>query len=343
MFEWLHIKNFQAHADLLIEFGPGPTVICGTSDRGKSSIFRALRWVCTNKPNSDGFIRWGTTLCEVTLCVDGHTITRARGKGVNTYTVDGRELKGFGVNVPQEVSEILGLDAGGLNWQKQIEAHLWFHDQSSTVINEINRLVDLSIIDTATSRMAAEHRTAQTRVTHCAEELTRTKQQYQKLQGVPQKVADWDVVFDAYEQHTKATDAAEVVRGLLTRAQGHKAAVDAHRAQGVALSGVVNLGTAWRNSVADVDAVKQLVNKAKGHALQLAFGPPRDMPVELTEACDEVNRYGAGVKHLKQLVDAARWCCTNYQNHALKLAAATKRAETLQQGAKLCPTCKRPL
>jgi DNA repair exonuclease SbcCD ATPase subunit len=58
MIKRIEIKNFQAHKNTEIDFDPGVNVISGASDAGKSSIFRALLWVITNRPSGDSIKNW---------------------------------------------------------------------------------------------------------------------------------------------------------------------------------------------------------------------------------------------------------------------------------------------
>ncbi len=65
----LQLVNFQVHTGLIIDFSPGITTIVGPTDHGKSSILRALRWVCLNDLSGEQFIREGRKSCAVCLFV----------------------------------------------------------------------------------------------------------------------------------------------------------------------------------------------------------------------------------------------------------------------------------
>lgn len=105
MIRSIHIKNFQSHADSILELSPTVTVITGESDQGKTAILRALRKVLRNIPTGDFFIRWHQTgNCEIEIDVDGVPIKRIVGKkNVNVYSIGEMEFKNFGVNIPDEV------------------------------------------------------------------------------------------------------------------------------------------------------------------------------------------------------------------------------------------------
>ena len=324
---------------LIEEVIEGVTTIVGPSDTGKSAVMRALRWVCTNTPNGDNFITWGQTLCEVTLYVDGHVVTRARGKGVNTYTVDGKVLKAFGITVPTEVTDVLGLDAGGLNWQRQVDTHLWFHEKSSTIINEINRLVDMTVIDTATSRLSAQHRQAQTRCTIYTEELKAAKAKHESLVHTPDKIAAWDTVMAAWDAWQAAATQRQTLAGHVATVKQHRVRVHALRAMGQDLAKVVAVGTAWRAAVAAVAALQGLVGPCRAHYATLAGGVPPALPVGLVQARAAWLDAKAAADKLWAVVTAVRACAINLD----RATANFNKAQTTAATFKTCPTCKRPL
>lgn len=105
MIRSIHIKNFQAYADTVLELSPAVTVITGESDQGKTSILRALRKILRNVPTGDFFIRWNQSgNCEIEIDVDGVKIRRIVGKkNVNIYEIDGLPFKNFGISIPEEV------------------------------------------------------------------------------------------------------------------------------------------------------------------------------------------------------------------------------------------------
>ena len=153
----LILKNFQRHKDLTINLD-SVTALLGSTDCGKSSCLRALRWLSLNRPSGDSFIRRGAKTCSVELQVDGHTITRERGGGKNTYTLDSKEYAAFGQDVPEEIQKVLNLDEG--NFQGQHAPAFWFSRTAGEVSRELNQIVNLSLIDSTLAALAASLRQA---------------------------------------------------------------------------------------------------------------------------------------------------------------------------------------
>lgn len=145
MLESLTISNFQKHRKLTVQFDKGVTCIVGPSDAGKSAILRALRWVAFNKPSGDEFVKQGASRAKVILNVDGRHIKRRRGKGVNSYSIDGNRLKAFGSDVPVDITKLLAVD--NINFQSQHDAPFWFSNTAGEVSRQLNEIVNLEIID----------------------------------------------------------------------------------------------------------------------------------------------------------------------------------------------------
>lgn len=121
--------NFQSHKHSEIEFSDGLTVICGESDRGKTSLCKRLfSWVINNDLSGDFFVRnndsgktnskgellkeeecYGTVIFE-----NGITLTRKKIKTKNIYELideNGEvfEFENFGHEVPLKIRETIPL------------------------------------------------------------------------------------------------------------------------------------------------------------------------------------------------------------------------------------------
>jgi hypothetical protein len=144
----LRLLNFQTHKKLSIKFSKGITTIVGTSDSGKSAIVRALYWLAFNKPAGNKFKTHGMGDVGVQLVVEDTQITRRKGKGRNSYTINGQTLKAFGAEPPEEVTKILQLQP--FNFQHQHDPAFWLTLSAGEVAKRLNSVVDLSIIDKST-------------------------------------------------------------------------------------------------------------------------------------------------------------------------------------------------
>jgi len=188
MLDKLTITNFQCHRHLTIEFDPELTVIVGPSDRGKSSIIRALKWVCLNKPAGAEFIRnWSksdrTIMATAHLEVSDRRVIRQRSKSDNLYQFGEESFRSFGSSVPDPIANLLRVSE--LNFQDQHEPAFWFHLSAGQVSKELNSIVDLSIIDSAITNARSELGKAKASVEYSKEALTEAQQKFDDLEWVP--------------------------------------------------------------------------------------------------------------------------------------------------------------
>jgi hypothetical protein len=110
-----------------------------------------LAWAIFNKAPHSDLISWGTNQCDVEIKIGDDTIKRTKGKSTNLYSLNGVEFKAFGLGVPDEISKLLNMDS--TNIQNQHDSPWWFQDTAGEVSRHLNRIVDLSIIDTTLANL----------------------------------------------------------------------------------------------------------------------------------------------------------------------------------------------
>lgn len=145
MIKTISLTNFKSHKETTIELHPNVNLIVGTSDSGKSTILKAVRWLATNKPGGDSVRRWGTKATEISITTDdGHIFKRGKSNK-NYYSLDDKLLEAFGTEVPDCVSKALKI--GDFNFQQQKDSHYLFSQTSGEVAKKLNAAADLEIID----------------------------------------------------------------------------------------------------------------------------------------------------------------------------------------------------
>jgi len=144
------LKNFQSHHYTELEIGPGVTAILGDNDSGKTAVVRALRWLLWNRPSGDSFrSHWGGTT-EVSLKIpERGTLSRIKDKTVNLYRINDSELKAFGNNVPEEVSQFLPINY--INFQFQTDPPFFLSLSSGERANLLQKVTKLDILSKANS------------------------------------------------------------------------------------------------------------------------------------------------------------------------------------------------
>jgi exonuclease SbcC len=172
----VEIHNFQSHADTVAVFSPGLNIIVGESNNGKTSIFRAIKWVTDNTPLGNDFIMTGQNECWVKITYsDGSFIQRYRTvKDSGYYNIhyfddttgqwEDRQYQGFTNNIPIEVANVHQMPKVFVT--KDIETHLNMMDQleGPFLVTEsqaqkaaaIGRITGTNIVDDAIKECSQE-------------------------------------------------------------------------------------------------------------------------------------------------------------------------------------------
>ncbi len=129
----IEIDNFMAHDRLVLELGPGMTVITGPNNTGKSAIVEALRCVAENPPAAQ-FIRHGSKEARVSVTLqdpDGEwRIVWIRVKGHARYKLfhpgaqEPEIYAKFGTTPPEDILRRLRLNVVGEERGKVLDVHL---------------------------------------------------------------------------------------------------------------------------------------------------------------------------------------------------------------------------
>ena len=188
MIKMLKLKKYQAHDDTTLMFKPGVNAIIGSSDKGKSSILRGLRWLVFNRPSGFSFrSHWasGKDVTEVELLTsEGVTITRVRDEYQNAYTasnIDGK-LEAVRTGVPEEITKILGLDE--LNLQRQGDKPFLLDETPGEVARILNSVAGLEGIDEAHTKMASKTRENQEAIRQANAMVTDYAAKLKKFSGL---------------------------------------------------------------------------------------------------------------------------------------------------------------
>lgn len=158
MIQRIRLLNFQCWEKLELDLGP-LTVLIGETEAGKSAVIRAIRWIATNRPGGMEYIKHGAEKCSVKLWMDsGDVIERRRSKKTNAYLLNGTEYKAMGQTVPEDIAKALGITPN--QFQGQFDAPFWLADSPGQLSKELNRLVNLDVMDRCLANANARMRKA---------------------------------------------------------------------------------------------------------------------------------------------------------------------------------------
>jgi exonuclease SbcC len=195
MIQKIVLENFEAHVHTDITMLDGVYIIAGNSNAGKSSIFRALRWVFLNTPGGEDFINFNAQECTVTVILDGNTIkrTKARANKKNEYWLNDKVYKAFGQSVPDEIQQVIGLNDINFEWQFDKRPFL-ISETGGYIASKLNEIVNLELIDSSLRNIESTRREQNNLISRTKEQIAKLEEQIDALSWVDQAEADLHAV-----------------------------------------------------------------------------------------------------------------------------------------------------
>ena len=345
MFKKLALRNFQKHTDFTIDLEPITTIV-GESDAGKSSVIRALRWLCFNDSQGNAFFHSGTDSCAVKLRVDDIVVTRSKGKE-NKYVLkqDGvpEEFKAINRDVPLDIQRQLEVFAE-LNFQSQHDAPFWLCKSAGQLTKELNDIVDMQLMSAVQTTAKSKVQETERDIRNTKDALLKNEVLVQTLAFLPKAYAELDEL-EALEQSKEAAkEQYEKLQTLLATVQRDKKQYDslvADREQtGKRMVNCLYILTEQEK----VDALKK---QCRTLTLFLRLHEESSMPEAPLDLLEQWNASNnkvvqlqtafAGVKQSQRLYQTAQKVLTDLKKQLDEAVVETP------QGKKICPTCNRPL
>ncbi len=189
----IHIENFESHKNTTINLVNGVNIIVGRTDSGKSSIRRAVNWVCKNRPTGDSFVSWwgGPTIVTLTLS-SGDTVSRIKDGSKNLYKINERELTAFGTDVPKEVQQLLNIS--DVNLQAQFDRPFLLDSTPGEVATHFNKIARIDVINKSINNVTTWQKALEKKVQiklGVIQENTIKLEQYSKLDKI---VTEYEVL-----------------------------------------------------------------------------------------------------------------------------------------------------
>ena len=180
----VEIENFQSHKKSVLEFVPGTNVIIGKSDAGKSAVFRAINWVASNRPLGDSFrSEWGGDTRVALHTSDGGVVERVRSATKNEYIINGKALKAFGHDVPDEVVQVLKLEPA--NIQAQMDPPFLLAISPGEAARQLNKAASIDDIDKTISGLKKTQTDVSRNLKHEEDKLASLQEQIKQYDNIP--------------------------------------------------------------------------------------------------------------------------------------------------------------
>ena len=228
------LHYYRAYKHEVVPIAKGLNVIYGDGDAGKSALVKGIAWVLLNAPQSkyinktiktpNGKIKSKEVVYVEVKFNTGNIIVREsdsttpniyRIGHVDTPREEWSEIKNFGNVVPDPVQQIINLN--DLNFQKQFDPHFLLASKGGDVAKELNRMVDLEVIDTSTSKINKEVSSAKKKkesAEFSVKELSTDLNSYEYLNDVPDLLSKVEKI---ETQVTKKEDAIQKITDIVTK------------------------------------------------------------------------------------------------------------------------------
>jgi DNA repair exonuclease SbcCD ATPase subunit len=328
--ECLILRGFQAHDKLVLNPDPGVTTIIGPSDSGKSSIIRALRWLALNQPSGDSFIRWGAKRAKVKLLVDGQTVVRERGPE-NLYSLDARDFKSFGNDVPGPISSLLGM--GEINFQGQYDGPFWLSNTAGEVSRHLNGIVGLEIIDRVLSELRSRIRKESTNVELIEGRLAEAKEDCRKWKFAEKLDKDLKSIESTEKRLEEAKTSCDGLGGFISDVAVVRVELDLVTFFRTVITALVELWESYEKLRAERDDLARVVGDAEAQKLLISRGASIPDPGSV-DAVLEVDMRVGGLRIVIRDCEQAVWEQAGARSMYEELQTRFKR-----DLGKDCPLC----
>ena len=333
-FEKLQIRDFRLHKKLNIVFGEGITTIVGPSFAGKSTAVKALKWVGTNQPAGDSVISWDADRASVRLVVDGKKVIRSKGGGINSYKLDGQEYAAFGMKtVPGDIAKLLNLS--DINFQGQFATHFWFSETAGEVSRQLNKIVNLEVIDRALANIASELDRTRKTIKIVEERLDKINGREKELSFAEDLDSGLIGVEERQKQYQENARGLAVIKELLELVAKYRRTEENAREASLVGQTAISKGILFQKTSESVNTLQKLVGDGKKFGDVIKTSPPSLKSVEdLMLGMEEVILQ---VERLKLIIDTVK---SKGQEVCQRKQEMTKvEIEFKKLVGKTCPLC----
>ena len=347
MIKQIKIKNFQSHLSSCLNLSSGVNVIVGSSDSGKSAVFRALNWVFTNRPLGTSFIRWGQKECSVDVALDEKTeITRKRSGTENIYLSNGIKLLA-GQEVPEAVQGLLSIDPV-INIQHQISSPFLLSSSPGEVAQFFNDIAGLSDIDKSVKNLQSSLRKIGQEQTFIEKQYNETSQELDSfafLEPLEQAVTGLEVL--EKKQNSIASDKRNIA-AKLQQIQAIQAKLGPAEKKAKAKGALARLDTDMRELVTKKERARKLEQlcsqyQAVQDALEITSAQARALkPIQallkIQKQAEEKERQAARIQQLLAKIELV-------ESKGLRAIEAAKsmKKELEQLMPDTCPLCEQEI
>jgi len=297
-----------------------------------------LRWVSLNG-SSKGFVRSGKNQVRVLLEVlrkgVRHQIVREKGSR-NLYCLDGKKYASFRDRPPEDVAKTLALTE--TNFQGQFDAPFWFGETAGEVSRQLNKIVDLEIIDRTLGNAGAAVRRCQERVAVCKERLQKAKSEHEQLYRQQERIRLFNQLRESSRGLRRLQSDTSNLESLVACYRSYQERALQERLN--CLEEVFRLATEARKSCQAAVLLGHLLEEIQENKRQAALEPPHLRVLE-----DSYQRWKA-LQEKEQSLSGAVHRYLDLQQEVERLLVRRKQVEKRvidRLKGESCPLCGAPL
>ena len=358
----LHLKNYQAHVDTVINFVDGFNVIIGHTDAGKSSIIRALIKLIRDEPVGKGGVHIGKDEYVLKLTFEHaatqYILIRTVSTSKNEYSLqkvgeDVQSFASFGREIPQEILQALSMtlvqlengEAIDLHFSGQYDVPFMLAHPASMRARLLGRIAGLHILGKATLSASKDERQTNTELTQITEACT-------QLENDIIKMGDVVALEHKVEQIQQLFDIATTLDARIGTLQAVATTLKTIRDTGKQVLLEYN---ALPQITADFDQLRKKVN-TQSYLQQLkddlqnidnkigAIIPSKEIHVDFTQSTQLIESLAhlltiqIQLKHVDEQISGI-----NLEQCSQDIEAAEIEWQNLLIELKICPVCKQPI
>ena len=212
--ESIRIQDFQNHRDTHIKLVPGLNMITGSSDSGKSALFRSLSLAFLDSFRKQD-VRDGQKNAHVTINFkNGDYYKRTKGD-VNELEFQYKEQPlqkhtKFAKNFPQDAIDFLGhipkTSSGALPFANQEDKLFLINLSDEAIPKEISRLLGIQDLEDAASELGADINKVSGDIKRTNIEIDSTKKKLIPFEGLDEKLQNLETIKNLLQEYKELSE-----------------------------------------------------------------------------------------------------------------------------------------
>ena len=220
MISQIKLTNIEKHKDLTLNLET-INVIYGSTESGKTSVFRGLQWALFNDGTTDTLCnnKVKPKRCAISVTAEGHTIARESSPSDNVYVLDTKEYRAFRTNVPAPISALLNLTPVSVQSRRDMPFMVYY--TASTNAEFFSNMFEVSEIQTAIKNVNATVKDKEKIAAQATTTVITCLSAARKLVLVPQMKKDLDALTALSTAHDSLNTAYGRINSLSLSVTAH--------------------------------------------------------------------------------------------------------------------------